>query len=271
MDVPGFEERGRQTDGLSRRWTEAMRTHRAAEACDGLNQSIPGAGAFAPDLRESPVMSTTPPASMEHAQKAMTSDLLICEHCDTVYRRRPLARGEVARCARCHAVLERHQRIGLDAMFALVITVMVVFVQANVWPIITLGFNGTQIHATLWGIIIMMWKEHSQVVSVLAACTLFFFPLCKMLLLGWLLAYGRKGQRAPGFVPLMVVLHYIAPWTMSEVFVLGVLVSIVKAQLYFDVTPNIGAFAYAGLALLITVFSGIDLRQLWDKIPERPA
>jgi paraquat-inducible protein A len=208
---------------------------------------------------------------MEHAQKAVTPDLLICEHCDTVYRRRLLARGDVARCARCHAVLERHQRIGLNAMFALVVTVMVVFVQANVWPIITLGLNGTEIHATLWGIIIMMWKEHSQVVSVLAACTLFFFPLCKMLLLGWLLAYGRKGQRAPGFRQLMVVLYYIGPWTMSEVFVLGVLVSIVKAHMYFDVTPDIGVFAYAALAVLITIFSSIDVRQLWEKIPESPA
>lgn len=210
---------------------------------------------------------TSSPTSTEHARHALTATLLICEHCDTVYRRRPLAWGEVARCARCHAELERHQRIGLDAMLALVVTVMVVFVQANVWPIITLGLNGKHIHSTLWGIILMMWKEHSQVVAVLAAATLFFFPLCKMLILGWLLVYGRKGRRAPGFTPLMVVLHYISPWTMSEVFVLGVLVSIVKAHLYFDVTPDAGAFAYAALALLITVFSGIDLRQLWDKIP----
>ena len=209
-----------------------------------------------------------PPASTEQAQKAMSSTLLICEHCDTVHRRRSLARGEVARCTRCNAVLERHQRIGLDTMLALVVTVMVVFVQANVWPIITLGLNGEQIHATLWGIIIMMWKEHSQVVSVLAAATLFFFPLCKMGILGWLLVFGRQGKRAPGFVPLMVVLHYIAPWTMSEVFVLGVLVSIVKAHMYFDVTPDAGVYAYAALALLITVFSGIDLRQLWDKVPQ---
>jgi paraquat-inducible protein A len=185
-----------------------------------------------------------------------------------VYRRRPLARGEVARCARCHAVLERHQRIGINAMLALVATVMVVFVQANVWPIISLSFNGEQIHARLWGIILMMWHEHSQVVAVLAAGTLFFFPLCKMLVLGWLLIYARQGRRAPGFGWLMVVLHYIQPWTMSEVFVLGVLVSIVKAKLYFDVSPDAGVFAYAVLAILITVFSGIDVRQLWEHIPE---
>ncbi|RDS85518.1 paraquat-inducible protein A [Dyella psychrodurans] len=209
-----------------------------------------------------------PLTSTEHTQKAFTSTLQICEHCDTVYRRRALVRGEVARCQRCGAVLERHQRLSLDTMFALVLTVMVVFVQANVWPIITLGLNGTQIHATLWGIIIMMWERQSQVVAALAAATLFFFPLLKMALVGWLLAYGRRGRRAPGFTRLMVVLHYIAPWTMSEVFVLGILVSIVKAQLYFDVTADAGAFAYAALAVLITIFSGIDLRQLWDKIPE---
>ncbi|GLQ95989.1 paraquat-inducible protein A [Dyella mobilis] len=212
---------------------------------------------------------TLPSSSSARAQTASTPDLLICEHCDTVYRRRTLVRGDVARCVRCHAVLERHQRIGLNAMLALVATVAVVFVQANVWPIITLGFNGEQIHARLWGIILMMWQEHSQVVAVLAAATLFFFPLCRMLALGWLLTYARRGRRAPGFRPLMVMLYYIRPWTMSEVFVLGVLVSIVKAQLYFDVKPDAGAFAYAALALLITVFSGIDIRQLWDKIPEQ--
>ncbi|QAU24257.1 paraquat-inducible protein A [Dyella sp. M7H15-1] len=211
---------------------------------------------------------TLPSSSNGQIQPALTSSLLVCEHCDTVHRRRPLVRGDVARCARCHAVLEWHQRLSLDAMLALVATVMVVFVQANVWPIITLGFNGEQIHARLWGIIMMMWREHSQVVAVLAAGTLFFFPLCKMLALGWLLIYARWGRRAPGFRQVMVVLHYIQPWTMSEVFVLGVLVSIVKAQLYFDVTPDAGVFAYAVLAILITIFSGIDVRQLWDKIPE---
>jgi paraquat-inducible protein A len=211
---------------------------------------------------------TLPSSSHGQVQPALTSPMLICEHCDTVYRRHPLSRGDVARCARCGAVLERHQRIGLNGMLALVATVMVVFVQANLWPIITLGLNGEQIHARLWGIIIMMWNEHSQVVAVLAAGTLFFFPLCKMLALGWLLVYARLGRRAPGFRQVMTFLHYLQPWTMSEVFVLGILVSIVKAQLYFDVTPDAGAFAYAALALLITVFSGIDLRQLWDKIPE---
>jgi paraquat-inducible protein A len=69
----------------------------------------------------------------------------------------------------------------------------------------------------------------------------------------------------------MVVLHYLQPWTMSEVFVLGALVAIVKAHLYFDVVANPGIYAYAALTLLITIFAGVDLRRLWELTPEDPA
>ena len=197
--------------------------------------------------------------------------LLICEHCDTVYRRRTLMRGDVARCARCEAELERHHALSVNAMLALILTAMIVFVQANMWPIVTLGLSGQQSSTTLWGMILAMWREQDQVVSVLVAATLFFFPLMKMLMLGWLLWFARAGRRAPGFVRLMVILHYLGPWTMSEVFVLGALVAIVKAHTYFDVMPDPGIYAYAALTLLITIFAGVDLRQLWDDVPEGTA
>jgi paraquat-inducible protein A len=200
-----------------------------------------------------------------------TPPLLICEHCDTVYRRRPLAPGEVARCERCHAVLERHQRLGNETLLALVLTAMVAFVVANAWPVVTLGLNGQQVASRLWGAIAIMWRDGAYVVAVLAAGTLFFFPLAKMLLLGWVLLFAREGRRAPGFVPAMRALHYLQPWTMTEVFVLGVLVSIVKASMYFDVVPGVGAYAYGVLTVLITLFSGVDLRRLWDLEESLPA
>ncbi|WP_158885729.1 paraquat-inducible protein A [Rhodanobacter sp. L36] len=197
--------------------------------------------------------------------------LMICEHCDTVYRRRVLTRGDVAKCARCQAILERHHGLSRNAMLALVLTAMIMFVQANIWPIVTLGLNGQENSATLWGTIIAMWQQDAKVVSVLAAATLFFFPLVKMISIGWLLLFARSGRRAPGFVPMMVTLHYVGPWTMSEVFVLGALVAIVKARVYFDVIAEPGIYAYAVLTLLITVFASVDLRSLWELTSEKPA
>ncbi len=224
--------------------------------------------AFAIDICENPPMSMP---TQGITPRIAPPTLWICEHCDTVYPRRVLQCGEVARCARCDAILERHHSLGVRGMLALVLTAMIAFVQANIWPIVTLGLNGQLISTTLWGCIVMMWREHTQVVAVIVACTLFFIPIGKMLLLGWVLLFARTGRRAPGFRLAMVTLYRIGPWTMSEVFVLGTLVAIVKANMYFDVIPNPGIFAYGVLMLIITAFSSIDVRRLWDITEERPA
>lgn len=189
---------------------------------------------------------------------------LICEHCDTVHRGRALAPGEAVHCVRCGALLARWHALDAGGMLALVLTALIVFVIANVWPVVTLGLGAQQSSATLWGTILMMWTQGAQVVAVVAAATLFFFPLNKMLMLGWVLLFARERRRAPGFAFVMRTLHRLQPWTMTEVFVLGAMVSIVKARNYFDVQADPGIWAYGALTLLITVFSGIDLRRLWD-------
>ena len=166
-------------------------------------------------------------------------------------------------------MLERHARLGPDHLLAFTATAMVVFVQANVGPIVTLQLNGRPNGITLWGTIIAMWQQGAQVVAVLAALTLFFFPLLKMSLFAWVFWFARRGDRGPGFRSAMIALHYLRPWTMSEVFVLGAMVAIVKARVYFEVIPGPGIFAYGALMLLITVFGSVDLRQLWDVTRER--
>ena len=195
---------------------------------------------------------------------ASSGRLLVCEHCDTVHRGHVLGHGEEVCCVRCGAVLVRYHTLDAGGMLALVLTALIVFLIANVWPVVTLGLGAQQSSATLWGMILMMWGQGAQVVSVVAAATLFFFPLNKMVMVGVVLVSARAGRRAPGFAAIMRTLYYLQPWTMTEVFVLGALVSIVKARAYFDVQADPGIWAYAVLTLLITIFSGIDLRRLWD-------
>lgn len=190
--------------------------------------------------------------------------LIVCEHCDTVYQRRHLARGEVARCSVCGAVLERHQWLGVDGQLALILSALIVFVIANVSPIVTLGLSGMLADTTLWGAIIAMWQDDAQVVAVLTALTLFFFPLSQILLFGWVLWFARQGRRAPGFREAMSALVRLKPWSMIEVFMLGVLVAVVKAHTYFDVIPGAGIWAFGFLTILITVFASHDPRNLWD-------
>jgi paraquat-inducible protein A len=197
------------------------------------------------------------------------SPLIVCEHCDALYRRRPLARGETARCRRCDAVLYRHQRLGVDAMLALSLAALVVMLIANVSPIVYVETGGVTDATTLWGAIVSSWHEHIGVVAVLAALTLFFFPLLQLLLLAWVFAFLRAGRRPPGFVAAMLALRRLHPWGMIEVLLLGLLVAVVKLSTVFEVAPGIGLWAFAVLTVLVTLVASFDTRELWGRVSAR--
>ena len=76
--------------------------------------------------------------------------LVACEHCDSVYQRCTLAAGEVARCSRCEAVLQRANPLDVNRWLALTLTTAIVFLIANVCPVVRISLNGTHREATLW-------------------------------------------------------------------------------------------------------------------------
>ncbi len=193
-----------------------------------------------------------------------TQPLCVCEHCDAVYRRRALARREIARCLRCGAELYRDQRYGLNAMLALTLTALIVFVIANVYPIVRIEVQGVASEATLWGAIMATWNSGVGVVAALAAATVFFFPLSQIALFLHVLPALRRGRVPVHFRDAMHALRLVQPWSMVEVFLLGALVSVVKLAGLAEVIPGIGLWAFGILTLLLTTLTGFDLRRLWE-------
>lgn len=193
-----------------------------------------------------------------------STPLLICEHCDSVYRRRELARGEMARCLRCDALLERRQWFDIEGLLALAITGLILFLIANSWPVMSIGLGGQLQGTTLWGMAVFMWNDGYPLIAAITVFTLLAVPFLRMSGIVWMLVWARRGIRAPGFVGILVVLAWIRPWAMVEVFVLGVLVAIVKSASYYDVVAGFGVVAYGALTVLATLASSVDLRGLWE-------
>ena len=192
---------------------------------------------------------------------------VFCEHCDSIYRRHELQRDEVARCGRCRAVLYRGSRLDIDYLLALTLTAAIVFVIANASPVIRIAVSGLHNQANLLQSIVALSHGSALAVGVVAAVTLFVVPLLQIVLLGWVLLFARAHRRAPGFVFAMRVLHRIRPWSMTEVFLLGVLVAIVKLSGLLHVIAGPGAWATVVLTVLIAVIARHDIRSLWDRLP----
>jgi paraquat-inducible protein A len=192
---------------------------------------------------------------------------VICEFCDSMYLRRALQRHETAHCTRCGALLYRASRLDIEHLLALTVTTAVVFVIANASSVIRISVGGLHSEANLLRSVAALSHGTALVVGLIAATTLFVVPLLQIVLLGWVLLFARERRRAPGFGVAMRVLHIVRPWSMTEVFLLGVLVAIVKLSGMLHVISGPGAYATVALTFLTTLIARRDLRSLWAWLP----
>jgi len=194
--------------------------------------------------------------------------LIVCEHCDAVYRKpqSPAYAGVLIRCSRCGASIEREQRLRPQGMLALALAGLVVFAIANLSPIVDVNLYGSRNSATLWGAIVAAWDEGVGAVAVLAALTAFFFPLAELLTATYVLWPLARGKRPRAFGTAMRLLRFARDWSMTEVFMLSALVAFVKLNGIggLTVVPDVGLWAFAGLTVLITLVVSFDHPRLWD-------
>lgn len=190
--------------------------------------------------------------------------LVACEHCDSVFQRRPLVAGAVAHCTTCGAELYRSSRLDLDRWLALTVAAAIVFVIANATPLIRISLRGLHNDTTLWGAAIALAQGPIALIAVPTACAVIIVPFLQIALLAWVLVPARSGRRAPWFAPAMRLLVALRPWSMVEVALLGLLVAVVKLAGLVEVAPGPGIWATGVLMLLITLIANRNIHTLWD-------
>jgi paraquat-inducible protein A len=199
------------------------------------------------------------------ARMAFAFDKLIaCHECDALYRKPHLPGRQSARCPRCGALLCSGSSAKLDRICAVTLAALITFVIAQSFPIIELEANGIQTQSSLFGALVVLWEGDMQLVAAMVFCATILFPLAEMVALLYVLLPVRQGVVPPGFNHVLHVIQFVRPWGMLEVFMLGVLVTIVKMASLARVIPETALFAFGALTLMFTVIVTFDARTLWD-------
>ncbi len=149
-------------------------------------------------------------------------------------------------------------------MLAVVAGTLLTFLLANAFPIVDLEVQGIRNGTTVLGSILALWSEGRQPVAMLVFVTIVLFPLIDLsavLALFVLAAQPRRPEAA--FALLFRCVRALRPWGMIEVFLLGILVTLVKLSHMAHVVPGIALWAFAALTVLMAVVVSFDLRSLW--------
>jgi len=192
--------------------------------------------------------------------------LIACHECDLLQREVPLPPGGTARCVRCDATLYRSHPESLERTLALTAGAILLFVLANAFPIVGLSLQGQVIQTTLWNAVRTLWDEDMKSVSALVFATTIVMPALQLAAFTYLLLPLRLGRVPAHFAPVFRVLQAVRPWGMVEVFMLGVLVSLVKLAHLAGIVPGVALWSFAALMLVMAaITSAFDPRSLWAK------
>ena len=197
---------------------------------------------------------------------ATTDQLIICEHCDSVYQKVTLAKHQKTLCTRCGGVLQRYNGLTVEQRLALTFTALMLWIFANFYPVMSINLKGVKNSATLWDSVLALSLGPITFIAMVAAIAMIIAPIFQLLLLIWVLGFALARQRSPGFKFCMRWLETLRPWSMLEVCLLGAMVAVIKLAGLLDVLPGIGLFALAALSLMMIRIAGRDIRELWDLV-----
>lgn len=194
------------------------------------------------------------------------TSLIACHECDLIHRVKLLPGAGVARCSRCDAVLYRHKTNSLERTLAFSLAGLILFVVANSFPFLAFEASGQVRQTTLITGVQELYAQGLQGLAVLVMITIILAPLAQLLVMLYVMLPLRMNRTPPKLMTVFRFLRTLQPWSMMEVFMIGILVSIVKLAKMAKIVPGLAIFAYFALILVLAAAAAsIDPHDVWDR------
>ena len=191
-------------------------------------------------------------------------NFVICQKCYTLHQEVPIEDGKKACCSKCGAILYRYDSQLIDHGLALSITGLVFFILANVFPLVQIEILGHGQFITIPKTILSMFQSEFYVVGLICAFLIFIFPFMIFsinLVLFTLLKLKRCEKLTK---ELLILLSHITPWSMTDIFLISILVALVKLIGYAQIHMGIAFWALMIFVLIdLYIVKRIHLSELW--------
>ncbi len=161
-------------------------------------------------------------------------------------------------------MLARNHDVTVGQLLAVTLAAAILFVIANATSVLGIEFGGVHTEANIWIAALSLDQGWIFWAALALAVTMFLVPMLQITLLLWVLAFASVAVRAPAYRHALILLHHVRPWSMTEEFLLGALVAIVKLSAWVHIVPGEGIWAIAGLTILLAILSRFDSRAWWE-------
>ena len=195
--------------------------------------------------------------------------MVSCDTCGLAQQVEPLAPGMAAECMRCGSfVAAPRSAHSLHITAALSLAALILYVPANIYPMLKMYMYGAYSETTVWEGIVVLVRDDEWLVAFVVFMASMVIPLVKLAGLFSLVVTANMGwgRRLRERTKLYKLIDAVGPWAMLDVFLLAVLVALVKLNTLATVIPGPGLVAFT-LVVVLTMFASaaFDPKLIWQR------
>ncbi|MGR4990341.1 PqiA/YebS family transporter subunit [Vibrio rotiferianus] len=193
------------------------------------------------------------------------------EHKDIHCHECHLSQPEGDKCQRCHHALYHRKPNSIQKTWAYLIAATIAIFPANLIPISILITNGRRLEDTIFSGVAGLVKNGMYGIAVIIFVASIIVPVIKILGLAYILLC-IKFKRSVFHKQRMMVyfaVKWIGKWSVMDLFVISIMMTLVDRGQILDFTPGYGAVAF-GIVVVLTMLAAdsIDPRLIWDNAPD---
>lgn len=197
--------------------------------------------------------------------RAIDAGILVCTECHELNRQE--ADVDEQCCTRCGAQVHTRRPNSLTRTWALLITAAIIYIPANVLPIMTVSSLGQGEPSTIMSGVIELVQHGMIPIAAVVFIASILVPTFKLVGIALLLFSVQRHQplSARQRIWMYRFIEFIGRWSMLDIFVIAILVAVVNFGRIASVEANLGAIAFATVVIL-TMLAAVtfDPRLIWD-------
>ena len=195
---------------------------------------------------------------------------IACDECDLLEAVPPLRENARACCRRCGALLYRRRPRSIERTLALTIAGLILLGIANAYPFLGFELQGDLIQTTLMGGVELLYKNDKFAIAAVVFFTAVLVPVLQLSAEFYVFLPLFLNRRPRELSKVFRWIQRLQPWAMIEVFMLGILVSIVKLSQLATIVPGVALWAFALLIVVLAALSAVmDPAEVWRRLEAR--
>jgi len=179
-----------------------------------------------------------------------------------------LFQAKKSHCIRCHTALHLRKPHSIQHSWTLIISALICLFPANLLSMTIIYSNGQAFTDTIFSGTLSLYKAGSYGIAFIIFTASIFVPLLKVVGLSLILLkiiflpdrYQHLCMKLYHFI------HFIGKWSMMDIFVIALMMTLLNRGQLLDFVPGLGATAFA-MVVFFTMLATetLDTRLIWDE------